>query len=513
MSFEEIIYLPNKVQGNISKGTTRISETYPYYESYLALIFHEPKLIEFFKNESTYQKLVEFQRVNKDHMGDLMIPFNNFFQKIHFSDAGEQIRLRETIEKIKDSLELQTGQAQEQEVDEIPEDQKEVETVEVRNLIINAISLIFDTFNRITYSKGDINLTSLKDHNDESLKVDNDEKQEFSEIEKLTDRYFKAQQNLSKLSAEDIKKFLDADIGIYDAYNSVKEPILYILKAVYHIDFKVKDIADKPHIPISSCLELLNGIPVFSITNAQRNVILQWYQKRNWPSKSEFGYYDEKHQEVLKIGFELYKWLKEMIEILKTISKMESSSQIKSAALNNAKLRYVLESKYLNWAHFPLTSDASITAIKINSLIDGINTKMSISEFLLEAFDQDFDNYESSFNKEYINASTLIFDVAGFAELITIPENLALNGVDFMPNDFDVSLFSANFEIYGYVLYDEVNGGDLVILNEAGEYESVSDNQVRNFEFHDIQSVVYIKSNKKNDEVKKEENEEMGEDG
>lgn len=500
---EEIIYLPNKVQSELSKGTTQISDTFPLYESFFSLMLHDPTLIEIFKDETTYGKLVEFQKSNKDHMGELIIPINNFFQRIHFSDGGELIRIKDMVERIKDSLELETGRAQEEEVEEITPDEKEIETIEIRNLIFNAISNIFDTFNRITFKKDEINLTSLKNHNDESLKVEDDEKKKFREIEKLTDRYFQAQEEFNKLSPEQIKAFLDADIGRYDAYYSVQELVLYLLRAIYNVDFKTKDIADKPVIPMSGCIELLAGIPVFSLNEAQRNTVFIWYQERNWPLKSEFGYYEENHKKQIKVGFEIFKWLKEMIEILKKLSQMERNNKMHRNMMNKAELKYKVNTDYLNWAHFPLTSDASITIIRINSLYEGYGQKVDISEFVIEAFDQNFDRYEDNFNKEYINASMIIFDVPGFSEMVNFPKKITMRGGDFFSGDFEYDVFTQDYELYGYVLIDEVNGGDVLFKNKDGKLESVRDKEERKFKMNEVHSVAYIKIKK--EEIKEED--------
>lgn len=493
MQDEQIIFLSNKVQGKLKKGTTLISRSYPLYESYIALFLHEPSLVRYFAEGSTYDKMVEFQKINRDHLGEIFITLNNYFQKVHFSDQGNQIRIKEVVDKIKNSLNIDQQNAEGRDLGDGDDDVEEKETIEIRNLILNGLSRIFDTFNRVTFKRDNINLTSLKDHQDEQLKVSRADIEKLSWLEKLTDRYFKAQNALNKLSADKIKSFLDADVGRYDPYYSVQEMVLFLLKSIYNVDFKMQTIADKPLVKTSSCLDLLFGIPIFSLDNGQRNMIFNWYQQRNWPLKSEMGYYNESHKKTIKIGFEIFQWAKEMIQILKKLDEMEKmDSNINKNVMQDTEIVNKVESEHINWAYLPFNEKAAYSIIKINSLYEGYSGKPDIIDFVKEAFDLKYDAFEESFNKEYLNPSTFIFDVAGFTSKINFPQEFTLRGESFFPDDFEISLFEKKFRLFGYVVMDEVNGGDVFLKSEAGEFESVVDKEERKIVDNDILSVVYV---------------------
>lgn len=487
---EEVIYLPNKVQSEIKKGTVQISNSFPLYESIFALFLQDPSLVQYFQELENNERIVEFKKTNRDEMGELMININNMFQNLHFSDQGETIRIRNIVERLKNSLDLERNIGGE--VDEIEPEAEEVETVEIRNKILNAISGIFDIFRRVTFKKGEINLTNLKNHDDMDLKVKKGDKKRFDTIEKLTDKYFAAIEKLMILEADDIKGFLESEIGRYDPYYSVQELIIYLLRSIYKIDLKIKEITDKPTIPISACVKFLSGIPIFSLTDGQKNVIMDWYQKRNWPSKMEFDYYDEKHKRTIKVGYILFRWVKDTVEILRMINEMEKSNNIHKTTIKKNELNYEVKTSIIDWALIPFINKSSFSIIKINSLYPNYNEKVTIDEFICEAFNQEYEHFEKTFLREFIDPSLFIIDARGeFLDMIKFPEEFEIKGEDYNSEDFEFITFNQKYQLFGYVIVDEVDGGDVLVRSSNGNFESVCDREQRDVDFQRVQSVIY----------------------
>lgn len=135
--------------------------------------------------------------------------------------------------------------------------------------------------------------------------VSKEEEDTFLMFEKLIDQYMEAQEGISNLKIDDICAFLKIQFTKFDAFYTVQEYILFLLRNLfnYPINFEVD---------YSKAMNLLVGLPVYNLNPKLRQDLMEWCEGRNFPEKE---LYANSQDSIRKTGYLLSVWCLKMLEI------------------------------------------------------------------------------------------------------------------------------------------------------------------------------------------------------
>lgn len=117
-----------------------------------------------------------------------------------------------------------------------------------------------------------------------------------------------AQEGISELKIDDICDFLKVQFTKFDAFYTIQEYILFLLRNLfnYPVNFEVD---------YSKAMNLLVGLPVYNLNPKLRQDLVEWCEGRNFPEEL----YANSQDSIRRTGYTLSIWCQKMLDIFKSL--------------------------------------------------------------------------------------------------------------------------------------------------------------------------------------------------